>query len=76
MEEARKRIENQMEKFRELEKQQKKITRVFYRNVHEMESKFRYNSDNSDEDDQSGNDNQSGASYSSNGDDSRSEDVN
>lgn len=50
--EARHRIEEQMEKFRELEKEykQKKLTKISYQAHNEIESKFIDGSDDSDDD--------------------------
>lgn len=51
MQEARRRIEDQMEKFRELEKEykQKKLTKVVYQNYNELESKYRFEVDSGDD---------------------------
>lgn len=51
MVEARRKIEDQMEKFRELEKEykQKKLTKVVYQNANELESKYNFDDSSSDE---------------------------
>jgi len=50
MQEYRRLIEDQMEKFRELEKEykQKKLTKVVYQNHNEIESKYMFDSGDSD----------------------------
>jgi hypothetical protein len=53
--EARRKIEDQMEKFRELEKEykQKKLTKVVYQNANELESKYNFSSSSENDSDNS-----------------------
>lgn len=48
--EAKRRIEDQMENFRDLEKEykQKKLTKVAYQNSNEIEGKFKFDSNDED----------------------------
>lgn len=50
MQEARRRVEDQMEKFRDLEKEYKlrKLTKVVYQNHSELENKYKFDSSDSD----------------------------
>jgi inorganic triphosphatase YgiF len=50
MQEARRRVEDQMEKFRDLEKEYKlrKLTKVVFQNHSELENKYKFDSSDSD----------------------------
>lgn len=52
LQEAKRRIEDQMENFRDLEKEykQKKLTKVAYQNHNQIEGKFKFDSNDDDED--------------------------